>query len=360
MKFKTLTAPLLGAAIALSFSVATASAALTTSCTGVATSSNITWTATSTGGIDPIAYLWSNGSTSTAQTNAYLPGTYSLGITATDASSTVATSSCSATIAQPLPSISLFTATPSTITTGHSTILSWNVANASSTSLDNGIGSTASTSVTVNPLTTTTYTLSAVNGTGTSTATTTVTVLATSTPPAATTTAPLSRRSSLLINDGGQFIAKGMIVESVGTGSFIAKVWGVAFTITSVSPVAVGNYVDVKGRIDSASPNTIIARSVKTFSSFKVAKIKIKEVKEENKEEEKEEEHREKNVIKGVTQSTTTSISSVNNTGTGIKELIKSFLKTKEIKKEVKKEKRKEEKKERKSSNSHKKGDDDR
>lgn len=355
MKFKTLTAPLLGAAIALSFSVATASAALTTSCTGVATSPNITWTATSTGGIDPIAYLWSNGSTSTVQTNTYLPGAYTLGLTATDASSTVATSSCSATIAQPLPAISLFTATPSTITTGQSTLLSWNVANASSTSLDNGIGATASTSVTVNPLTTTTYTLSAVNGTGTSTATTTVTVLATSTPPTATTTVPLFRRSSLLINDGGQFIAKGMIVESVGTGSFTAKVWGVTFTITSASPVVVGNYVDVKGKIDPASPNTIIARSVKTFPSFKIVKVKTK--KEEHREE-REDEHKEKNEVKNLIQSTTTtSVTSTNNTG--IKEVIKSVIKTKEVKKEVKTEK-KEEKKEKKSSNSNKKGNNDR
>lgn len=356
MKFKTVTAPLLGAAIALSFSVATASAALTTTCTSANTASNITWTATSTGGIDPIAYLWSNGSTSTVQTNSYLPGTYTLGLTATDASSTVATTSCSGMVAQPLPAISLFTATPATITTGQSTVLSWNVANTSSTSLDNGIGATASTSITVNPLTTTTYTLSAANGTGTSTATTTVTVLATSTPPTATTTVPLFRRSSLQINDGGQFIAKGMIVESVGTGSFTAKVYGVTFTITSGATVAVGNYVDVKGRIDATLPTTIIARQVKTFQSFKVVKVKTKEVKKEKHEE--KDEHKEKYEIKGVTQSTTTTVTSLNN---GVKEVIKNVTKnvTKEVKKEVKSEK-KAEKKDNKSSKSSKKGDGDR
>jgi len=356
MKFRTLTAPFLGAVIALSFSVATASAALTTSCAGVPTVSNITWTATSTGGVDPGSYLWSNGSTSTTQTNTYLPGTHTLGLTATDASSTVATTSCSAIVAQPLPAISSFTATPATITAGQSAVLSWNVANASSTSLDNGIGATASTSITVSPLTTTTYTLSAVNGTGTSTATTTVTILATSTPPTATTTVPLFRRSSLLINDGGQFIAKGMIVESVGTGSFTAKVYGVTFTITSATPVVVGNYVDIKGKIDPATPGTIIARQVKTFPSFKVIKVKTKEEKKEKHEE--KDEYKEKYEIKSLNQSTTTRLTSLNN---GVKEVIKNV--TKEIKKEVKKEvktEKKEEKKEKNSSKSNKKGNDDR
>lgn len=359
MKFKTITAPLLGAAIALSFSVATASAALTTSCAGVSSASNITWTATSTGGIDPVSYLWSNGSTSTVQTNTYLPGTHTLGLTATDASSTVATTSCSATVANPLPTISLFTATPATVTAGQSTTLSWNVANASSTSLDNGIGATASTSITVNPLTTTTYTLSAVNGAGTSTATTTVTVLATSTPPTATTTVPLFRRSSLLINDGGQFIAKGMIVESVGTGSFTAKVYGVTFTITSGATVAVGSYVDVKGRIDPALPATIIARSVKTFPSFKV--IKVKTEKKEEHREKREEKHDDKYEVRGVNNSTTTTITTTASTNNGVKEIIKNVTKniSKEVKKEVKTEK-KDEKKEKKSSKSDKKDNDDR
>lgn len=98
-------------------------------------------------------------------------------IEATDASSTVATSSCSATIvASTLPTITSFTATPSAIATGQSSVLAWMVTNASSTSVNNGVGAVSSTSITVSPAVTTTYQLSAVNPNGTTTANVTVTV----------------------------------------------------------------------------------------------------------------------------------------------------------------------------------------
>ncbi|MBI5003641.1 peptidoglycan-binding protein [Candidatus Kaiserbacteria bacterium] len=177
---------IVGMALVLSFGLVNAASALTASCAGVPTSSNITWTASSAGGIAPIAYLWGNGSTSSAQTVAYAPGTYSMTIQAIDASSTVASSTCSATINAPVvPSIALFIAAPSTITVGQSSILSWSVGNASSTSINNGVGVISSTSVTVTPTVTTTYTLSAVNPQGTTTANATVTVnpVATTTPP---------------------------------------------------------------------------------------------------------------------------------------------------------------------------------
>lgn len=90
-----------GTALVLSFVFAGAASALTVSCTGVAATSGIAWTASSSGGISPVAFLWGNGSTSSAQTVSATPGTYSITIQATDASSTVATSTCSATIAAP-------------------------------------------------------------------------------------------------------------------------------------------------------------------------------------------------------------------------------------------------------------------
>lgn len=78
-------------------------ATLTASCTGIPSTTSITWTASSTGGVLPVAYLWGNSSTSTAQTIVVTPGSYSMNLQVTDASSTVATTTCSATVAAPIP-----------------------------------------------------------------------------------------------------------------------------------------------------------------------------------------------------------------------------------------------------------------
>src|SRR3989344_3435865 len=135
-------------AFMLSLVFAGAASALTATCVGAPTASNITWTASSSGGVSPIAFLWGNGSTSTSQTIAVSFGTYSMTLQATDASSTVATTTCSATVAQAAPTISTFVATPSSITSGQSSVLSWTVSNASTTSINNGVGAVSGTSVT--------------------------------------------------------------------------------------------------------------------------------------------------------------------------------------------------------------------
>lgn len=169
-----------GMAVVLSFGVASAASALTVSCAGTPSFSNITWTASTAAGVAPFAFLWGNGSTSSVQTVAVTPGTYSMALQATDASSTVATTTCSATVAQAAPTITSFIATPASITSGQSSVLSWVVGNASSTNIDNGVGVVTNTSTTVTPSVTTTYHLSAVNPSGTTTASATVTVSATS------------------------------------------------------------------------------------------------------------------------------------------------------------------------------------
>ena len=75
------------------------------------------------------------------------------------------------------PSITSFTASPSTITAGQSSTLNWSVSGATTLTLDNGIGSvTGSSSRTVSPGSTTTYTLTATNSTGSVSARATVTV----------------------------------------------------------------------------------------------------------------------------------------------------------------------------------------
>jgi hypothetical protein len=78
--------------------------------------------------------------------------------------------------AQPLPSIS-FAATPDDIATGQNSTLVWDTTNATSVTIDNGVGSQPlSGSVDVAPTLTTTYTLTATGPGGTSTSQATVTV----------------------------------------------------------------------------------------------------------------------------------------------------------------------------------------
>jgi len=76
-----------------------------------------------------------------------------------------------------VPIINSFSADPSTIAVGESSTLSWSVTDATTVTIDNGVGSVAlSGTTTVSPITTTTYTLTATNTAGSVTATTTVTV----------------------------------------------------------------------------------------------------------------------------------------------------------------------------------------
>lgn len=101
MRLKNTYIAFVGLALAVSPILAFAASDLTVSCAGVPASTSVMWTASSEGGVTPISYLWGNNSTSTVQVISVTPGTYNMTIQATDASSTVATSTCSATVAQP-------------------------------------------------------------------------------------------------------------------------------------------------------------------------------------------------------------------------------------------------------------------
>ena len=95
-----------------------------------------------------------------------------------------------------LPRVVKFSASPSYINIGDASILSWEVENASSVSIDPGIPSASSTGMDkVVPMVTTTYRLTATNGSGTTTATTVVTMGATG----ATTPAPSSTSGNPVI-----------------------------------------------------------------------------------------------------------------------------------------------------------------
>jgi hypothetical protein len=74
------------------------------------------------------------------------------------------------------PTISSFTADPTSITEGDSSTLSWAVTDATTISINQGIGTVTGTSVTVSPTTTTTYTLTATNSAGSKTASVAITV----------------------------------------------------------------------------------------------------------------------------------------------------------------------------------------
>ena len=98
-------------------------------------------------------------------------------LTATSVNGT-ATSVATVTVHANPPTAKL-TAAPTSITLGNSATLTWSTTNATSVSIDNGIGTVAdSGSTTVSPTSTTTYTLTATGKRWTVTATATVTVLA--------------------------------------------------------------------------------------------------------------------------------------------------------------------------------------
>ncbi|HWB33956.1 MAG TPA: polysaccharide deacetylase family protein [Candidatus Paceibacterota bacterium] len=75
------------------------------------------------------------------------------------------------------PVINSFTTSSTTIAAGQSVTLSWNVSNASSTSIDQGVGTVTGTSKQVTPPQTTTYTLTATNPGGSATSSVTITVV---------------------------------------------------------------------------------------------------------------------------------------------------------------------------------------
>ena len=74
------------------------------------------------------------------------------------------------------PTISSFTANPTTISAGQPVTLSWNVTNSTYNTIDPTAGAVRGTSLVVNPAATTTYTLYTTNQFGRTTATVTVTV----------------------------------------------------------------------------------------------------------------------------------------------------------------------------------------
>jgi hypothetical protein len=151
-------------------------------------SSNLSWTVT---GATTISIDQGIGNVALTGTRAVAPAAttvYTLTASSTAGSVTVTTQVIVTAAPSPtpvaLPVINSFIASPSSISLGSSVTLSWNVTNAASVIIDNGVGSAGSSGSTiVLPAATTTFTLTASNAAGSNTATTMVLVSGMPSPP---------------------------------------------------------------------------------------------------------------------------------------------------------------------------------
>jgi|GEM_PF-2372302 len=126
------------------------------------------------------------------------------------------------------PTISSFSANPPTISSGNSSILSWDVNDATLLSINNGIGAVTGTSTSVSPAVTTTYTLTASNqGNSTTTAQVTVTVnpspsavrKSTNESVSSSTVLQEDDQLSLQVQAGKTYIVDGLIIASSTSGT---------------------------------------------------------------------------------------------------------------------------------------------
>jgi hypothetical protein len=136
-------------------------------------SSTLTWSTTDATTVSIDNGVGSKPASGTASVSPTSTTTYTL--TATGPGGTT-TKTATVTVTQPAPTIS-FSATPNNIASGQSSTLVWSTTNATSVTIDNGLGSKPlSGSATVSPTSTTTYTLTATGPGGVLTSQATVTV----------------------------------------------------------------------------------------------------------------------------------------------------------------------------------------
>ena len=92
--------------------------------------------------------------------------------------------------ATPKPTINAFSATPSSLTAAGQVTLIWDVSDATSLSVDSGVGAVTGTSKVVSVASSTAFTLTATNANGSSTSTVTVTVASLPAPPTVVSVSP--------------------------------------------------------------------------------------------------------------------------------------------------------------------------
>jgi hypothetical protein len=149
-----------------------------------------------------------------------------------------------------LPVINSFIASPSSISLGSSTTLSWNVSNATSITIDNGVGAVGSTGSTlVSPAMSTNYILTATNAAGLFYMTVTVLV----------TGAPASGQPDLIIGD---------ISRSGDKISYTIKNQGDATAGPSTSTLLVDGAVAANDSVGSLAPGE---SRTETFTGYTYA-----------------------------------------------------------------------------------------
>jgi uncharacterized protein YkwD len=173
------------------------------------------------------------------------------------------------------PAILSFTASPSTLTPGQTSTLSWSVNGASSVAIDNSIGAVSNaTSMAVTPSQTTTYTLTATNSGGSSTSRVTLTVnpLQDTQPPSTPNLVSAVAKSSTEVDltwyaatdnvgvTGYQITRNGSIIGSV-SGSIVsyadtAVTSGNAYTYSIKAFDAAGNYSSASNAVPVTTPLT--------------------------------------------------------------------------------------------------------
>jgi hypothetical protein len=177
--------------------------------------------------------------------------------------------SCSACHDWPLPApvIDSFIATPISITNGQSAVLSWSVTDATSLSIDQGVGAVTGSTVTVKPTATTTYTLTATNPSGSSVATITLPVQAAPQPP--TIVSFSASPSSITV---GQSAMLSWSVTDATSLSIDQGVGAVTGSSVTVNPAATTTYTlaatSVNGTTARSATVTVTAASCTSGGGF--------------------------------------------------------------------------------------------
>jgi uncharacterized protein YkwD/chitodextrinase len=161
------------------------------------------------------------------------------------------------------PSILSFSATPSTVTVGQPTTLTWSVGGPATLAIDNGVGDVSgTTSKAIVPGQTTTYTLTATNSAGSSTARVTVTVNSAgdTQPPSIPNLAPAMAKSSNEVDLAWTPSVDNVAVagyQIIRNGSVIGSVPGLSYADVAVSPNTSYTYsikaYDAAGNYSAAS-----------------------------------------------------------------------------------------------------------
>ncbi len=158
-----------------------------------------------------------------------------------------------------LPSINTFGASPSPISPGGSATLTWNVSDATTVAISQGIGNVALTgSRTVSPSATMVYTLTATNAAGSVTATAEVAVTAAfgTPPPSPTPTPPIPEPTpfppSMGLPEVNYFNASPFFISAGGT---VTLSWGVTNATTVSIDQGIGN-VGLVGTAPASPPVT--------------------------------------------------------------------------------------------------------